>query len=341
MADTHDPDAGRSQENDDAMTQILRLAGARTEVAPERTARVRATVHAAWLANRRRVVRTKVVAGAAGLAAAAAIVLAIRLAPARSPAKSPTPETIARSELVIGTPRLERPGNRDVIGFAVTAGTPARRGDTIATDEASAAALNTSSGASVRVDAGSRVRLLSAASIELLQGRVYVATAKAASGFEVHTAFGTVRDRGTRFEVRLEQRVLHLRIREGLVELEHRDRTVVAPAGQETIISQSGIETKPLSTYGAEWAWTDRLRPPFEIEGRTLADFLERLAAEQGWSLRYAGSEIERAASAVTLHGSVDGLSAEQALGVAISTSGFRYRLRQGELFVFRSGDAR
>jgi ferric-dicitrate binding protein FerR (iron transport regulator) len=339
MADTNDRDAERPEESEDAMAQMLRLAGPRPEVAPERAARVRAAVHAAWRGNRRRTIRTKILAGAACVAAAALIVLAVRSKPASDPVKTLPLEAVARSARVIGSPRLERPGNREPISLAVTVGMAVRRDDIIETDASSAAALHTDDDTSVRLDAGTRIRLLSAKSIDLVRGRVYVATAKAATGFEVRTPFGTVHDRGTRFEVRLEEQALHLRIRDGLVELKDRHQTVVAQAGQETIVTSTRVETKPLPTYGAEWTWIDRLRPPFDIEGRTLAMFLEHLAGEEGWSLRYADDELERAASAVILHGSVEGLSAEEALGVAISTSGLRHRLREGKLLVFRSGD--
>jgi ferric-dicitrate binding protein FerR (iron transport regulator) len=216
-----------------------------------------------------------------------------------------------------------------------------RAGDMIATDASSAAGVTAADGTSIRLDAVSRVRWRSARSIELLRGRVYIATATAASGFEVRTPFGAVHDRGTRFEVRLEEHALRLRIRDGLVELKSSNQTVIAPAGRETILSASGVETKVLPSYGAEWAWIDRLQPALDIDGRTLGGFLARLAGEQGWSLRYASRELERAASTVTLHGSVQGLSPEEALGVAMSTTGYRYRLRKGALVIIGSADAR
>jgi ferric-dicitrate binding protein FerR (iron transport regulator) len=343
MAETNDPGTEGHDEREDSMAQMLRLAGLRPEVAPERTARVRDAVHAAWQANRRRAIRRKVVIGGIGLAAAALILFAIRSRAPVVPSLTPAPETIARSERVIGTPHLERHGERERIGtvVSISPGLRVQGGDVIGTDSSSAVALTTTDGTSVRLDVGSRVRWVSARSIDLLQGRAYIATARGASGFEVHTPFGTLHDRGTRFEVRLEVHSLRLRIRDGLVELKNRNQTVLAQAGQETVVSSSGVETKPLATYGDEWAWTDHLRPPFDIDGRTLADFLEQLAGEQGWSLRYANDELEQAAATVTLHGSVEGLSPEEALGVAISTSGFRYRLRQGELLVSRSSTAR
>jgi ferric-dicitrate binding protein FerR (iron transport regulator) len=340
MTETNNSGGERHEEHEDAMAQMLRLAGVRPDVAPERTARVREAVYAAWQENRRRAVRRKIVAAAIGLAAAALIVIAIRSTPEQAPVRVAVPKTVATSERIVGSPRVIHDG-APRSGGVVSAGHQIRSSDIIVTDASSAAGLRTTDGTSVRLDAGSRVRWLSARSIDLLRGRVYIATATAASGFEVRTPFGTVHDRGTRFEVQLEEHALRLRIRDGLVELKSPNQTVIAPAGKETIVTASGVETKALPSYGAEWAWMDRLQPTLDIDGRTLGDFLERLAAEQGWSLRYASRELQRAASTVTLHGSVEGLSAEEALGVAMSTTGYRYRLREGALVVFRSADTR
>jgi ferric-dicitrate binding protein FerR (iron transport regulator) len=343
MADTNDQDeaAGRHQEDEDAMAQMLRLAGVRLEVAPERRARVQAAVHDAWLASRRRARRMKIYVGATVAAAAALLVIVLWPRPIQPPSASPGLQTVARSERTIGAPRLERAADRDSNLRKMAAGMTLVRGDVIETDLSSAGALTTGDGTSVRLDSGSRIRLLSAKSIDLLQGRIYIATAKGATGFEVRTRFGTVHDRGTRFEVRLDESALRLRIRDGAVELKDGSKSMVTAAGHETVVTARGAETRPLVTYGSEWDWTDRLRPPFDIEGRTLAQFLEHLAGEEGWSLDYADGKLERTASTVILHGSIEGLSAEDALSVAISTSGFRYRLQHGTLLVLRPSDRR
>ena len=44
------------------------------------------------------------------------------------------------------------------------------------------------------------------------------------------------------------------------------------------------------------------------------------------------------AAKRIILHGSVEGLTAEDALGVVLATSSLQYRLRSGELYVSKSG---
>jgi hypothetical protein len=65
---------------------------------------------------------------------------------------------------------------------------------------------------------------------------------------------------------------------------------------------------------------------------------LESLSREHGWTLSYADGALGREADQIILHGSIDGLTPEQALDVALQTSGLAYRLRNGNLVVFRVG---
>ena len=79
-------------------------------------------------------------------------------------------------------------------------------------------------------------------------------------------------------------------------------------------------------------AWLRR----WEMEGLALSVFLERIAREHGWQLRYADAALASEASGIVLHGSVNGLPPREALAVAITTSGLSHRLENGELDVFR-----
>jgi ferric-dicitrate binding protein FerR (iron transport regulator) len=176
--------------------------------------------------------------------------------------------------------------------------------------------------------------------IEVLAGAAYVATAEGSQGFEVRTTLGAVRDVGTQFEVRLDETSLRLRVRSGKVELGRGATSTTAEAGTETMVTTTGIVVRRMPAYGSEWAWTTDVAPAFAIEGRTLAAFLEHLAREEGWTLQYADAAVAASAGRTILHGSIEGLRAEEALGVALATSGLQQRLSSGELLVSRAGDA-
>jgi ferric-dicitrate binding protein FerR (iron transport regulator) len=222
----------------------------------------------------------------------------------------------------------------------LSSGSSIRAEDVIETDVNSRAALRATNGSSVRLDRGSRIRVIAPALIELIEGAAYIATSEGSRGFEVRTAIGTVHDVGTQFEIRLGETSLRVRVRTGAVEIRRHESVVSTHAGSETTVTSNGVDTRRVPTYGPEWDWTAGLAPPFEIEGRSLQAFLDHVAREESWTLRYANPALADMASRIVLHGSVEGLRAEDALGVALATSGLQYRLRGGELFVSRPADA-
>jgi hypothetical protein len=331
-------------EEDDAMAQLLQLAGPRPDAPPERAERVREAVYNAWLSKRRRrtIVRSAIVTTTM-LAVAATVVLIVRFGVGSRPAAGPVARAVATGERIEGTPRLSRTvdGRVDVSGFSRDAAVLAN--DQVETDAASRVSLRTLDDTSVRLDRNSRARLLSATLIELMEGAVYISTAMQSRGFEVRTPLGTVRDRGTQFEVRLVpgDASLRLRVRSGLVEISRGSSVIPAAAGTEATVSASGVDSRAIPTYGTGWDWTENLAPSFDIEGRALSAFLEHVAREQGWTLKYGDADLTTAAERIVLHGSVQGLKPEEAIAVALATSGLQYHLRNGELVVFRPAPAR
>ena len=329
-------------DEEDVTAQLLRLAGAPPDPPAERTERVRQVVHREWRASRRGpMIRRGAAAATALLAVAAGLVITIRMDPPRPVAPPPSERSLAIAERIQGRPLVlrQREGRGDPQPLSVS--TSVDTDDVIETGDAARAALRATDGSSVRIDQSSRVRLVAPAVIELIAGAVYVASSDGSRGFEVRTPMGVVRDLGTQFEVRLSNSSLRLRVRAGTVEI-HRGATVTAAAaGTEATVTTSGVAIQQVPAYGSEWAWTADVAPAFAIEGRPLGAFLEHTAGEQGWTLRYDDPTVADAARRITLHGSVEGLGAEDALGVALATSGLQYRLRAGELLVSRPADAR
>lgn len=310
--------------DEDTTARLLRIAGPRPEVPADRADRVRQAVHLQWQAGaRRRAVRRRVVATTALLATAASVTLILWLAVPHEDGATPLGEIVAAVERIDGTTRLAR-------NAAV------RTDEWVETNATSRVALRIVDGTSVRLDAGSRARLRSSTVIELTHGALYIDTGRDATGLEVRTPFGTAHDIGTQFEVRLRDSSLRLRVRTGVVELRRRNQSIQARSGTELTIASAGDVSRPVSTHGPEWEWAASLAPAFDIEGRTLAAFLEHLSREHGWTLRYADAALAREASGIILHGSVSGLKPREALAVALETSGLAHRFEDGDVFVFR-----
>lgn len=319
----------------DAIARVLRLAGPRPGVPEARRARVQAAVRAGWKAGvRRRTTRRRFVFwGALGTAACLLVVARLTLE--------------NRSRQIVGDPvavveRLEGAASRTAVSPGkLSVNDAVRSGEWIETDARARLALRFFDGTSVRVDAGSRARPLSPGVLELVRGAVYVDTGRESGRFEVRTEMAVARDIGTQFEVRLLDRALRLRVRTGAVELSDASRSVSGRGGTEVVFSDSGAVTRPFSAHGPEWDWTAQIAPGVEIEGLSLAAYLEHLSREHGWTLRYADPALARDASAVALHGSVKNLSPREALDVVVATSGLSHRLEDGILTVSRESSSR
>jgi ferric-dicitrate binding protein FerR (iron transport regulator) len=314
--------------NDDVTPRLLRLTPPRTGVARDRADRVRGAVRAEWQAAARRhrervVARRAAAAAVAGvLATAAALLVAMRLRPPGTVNGAAAP-ALASVERTVG-------GGTGMVGRAIVAG------QWVQTGPAERIALRLAGGASARLDINSRARIRSDALIELSSGGLYIDSAGAPGGLQVQTSLGTARDVGTQFEVRLHEAALRVRVRSGVVELQHGGKAQTAQAGTEVRVEGDLLTSVPVAPYGADWEWASALAPVFAIEGRPLAAFLQHLAREQGWTLRYADPALAARAPAIVLHGSIEGLTPRDALSVALTSSGLDYRLESGRLLVFR-----
>jgi ferric-dicitrate binding protein FerR (iron transport regulator) len=329
MSDRAPETSLRFPSDEEVTGRLLRLAGPRAEVPADIARRVRQSVHEHWQATARtRGLRRQVFAAGTVLAAAAAMLLAVRVLLPRENVVAPTVGPIATVDRIEGRPR------RLPAEAVLAERTGIRTGEWVETDRASRVGLRLADGTSLRLDTGSRARLISPAVVELAAGAVYLDTGRDADGFEVRTPLGDAHDIGTQFEVRLGATSLRIRVRSGLVELRRRGGTVPARAGTELTVEGGDVAIRPIAVSGLEWGWTAGIAPGFTIEGRPLAAFLEYLSREHGWALRYADAALARDASSIILHGSVDGLQPEEALAVALKTSGLTYRFHDGELVV-------
>jgi ferric-dicitrate binding protein FerR (iron transport regulator) len=314
-------------DSDDATMRLLRLAGPRAQAPSGRSERVRSAVHAAWRQTTRRRARRRRATVGAVLAAAAVLLVSVAL---RDGTEAPGHALLGHTVAVVERAQGERPR---------PLGSPVRIGEWVDTTSASRLALRFDDGTLVRVDTGTRLRAIAPAAIELAAGAVYVDTERERGRFEVHTALATARDIGTQFEVRLHDETLRLRVRSGAVELRDPVRTIDARPGTEIVLTSAGATSRAIQVHGADWQWTTKVSPLLEMDGRSLATFLERVAREQGWTLEYAAPAIQAQANTTILHGSVSGLTAEAAVAVAVATSGLRHRLDDGVLVVLLGDD--
>jgi hypothetical protein len=320
----------------DRIESLLRTTGRRPVVPADRAARVKARVRAHWEAERIRRSRNRRAWIVTGVAAAASITTAVGLGVRQRMASPPVTMQAARVEMVVESAWLQPPGSASP--------SPLRSGDRIevgcevATEDRGRIALRMSRGHSVRIDAGTRVRVVSDRVIALDRGAVYVDSrgpaGAPAGSLEVRTPFGSIRDIGTQFEVRLEDS-LRVRVREGRIVLAGAAASSEVEAGHELEIGEDGRATRRESAaFGAEWEWVGAVTPMLDLEGRSVQEFLDWVARERGLRLRFEGREAASAAPAIKLHGSIDGMTLEQALESVLPTCRMSHRVDGGVLTV-------
>jgi ferric-dicitrate binding protein FerR (iron transport regulator) len=334
MTDHQTPDA--DLDTDLEVAQLIRRAGTRPVPGADRAGRVRAAVEREWRAQTRaRHTRRWATTAVAMLAVAATVFLAVRqretVAP---PATPPVPVPIATVAAAHGAVTTEMGG---ALAIAVVGHTIAA-GSSIRTDGTSRATVTLADRGEIRIDANSSVTLVDARTIQLDRGAIYIDSGASTPGsFTVRTASGTVRDIGTRFEVRLLRQGrsdgdLRIRVRDGAVQLEHAGRIDRASRGTELLARPDGtVSTSPVDPFAADWAWTTEAAPTFIVENATLESFLQWAAREGGWTLDWSDTLRQRART-TTLHGAIDGMTPAEALEAVLPPSGLSPQFIHGRL---------
>lgn len=303
-------------------SRLLRLAGRRPRLPESEVAPLRAEAREVFRRQARKaVVKRRLGWTALGSGLAAAVLLLV-LGPLFWRAAAPGPlQPIARIEVRTGTVQVSGSGS-------ILPGT------VVTTADGGRVALRLPAGASVRIDGNSSVRFDSGSTLTLERGALYAdagPSGVAHEGIEIATAFGKVHDVGTQFEVRLLPESLRVRVREGKVQVDHDGKVHEAGAGSELLVHADGSSRNAdVPVYGPDWDWVQHTAPPFTIENASLADFLHWVSRETGlrWRLAEPNDDPEK----VILHGSIEGLTAEEALSVVLPGCGYRHRLMGGEI---------
>lgn len=287
---------------EEQVRHLLEEAGPRPEVPPEDLAKIKAAFRAEWQEH----VRRRRSPDRRPWLLAASVVLAFGLGWWLWPAapSDPVARVEASGETIQAGARLEAHEGPAVFRLA--------------------------GGASLRLDAGSRVRLVSASEVRLERGAVYLDSERTGK-VAVHTPLGTVTELGTQFEVRLLGSAVRVRVREGAVRVEsHR-----VDAGAELTLKADGsVSRSRIAAWGPPWDWVLKAAPPLRIEGLTLAEVLERVARETGWTVRYEDPGLAASADEIVVHGNVGHLAPDQALEVVLPGAGLDHQVVDGVLIL-------
>jgi len=311
---------------DDVLARLVRFACTGPEIPPDGAARIKHAVRPLWIRETRARVRRRILWESMALAmTAAAAWLAIRWN-GQDAAPPMVARPIARVEAVEGTVHVPA---------ALLAGSR------LATDSRSRVAIRLDGGPSLRLDVNTTVRILSANDVRLGHGAIYVDSGHrgsdpGGSDLVIRTAFGTIRDIGTQFEVRDEAEFI-VRVREGVVTLATTQEPIEIRRGTSLTIAAGGSRRREaIATDAPEWHWTQNVTPPFAIDGRSVWEVLAWMSRETGIAVRYESAETEQAAKATILHGELRGLRPDQVTTTVLPTTALASRRARDALVILR-----
>lgn len=218
---------------------------------------------------------------------------------------------------------------------------PLRTYETVSVPQGGRLLLTLTNGVGLRVDESTRLVFESPDRLRLDHGAVYVetprhSTADPGTDLVVETAYGAVRHVGTQYEVRVAERELRVRVREGAVLFRTSSGTNTMVKAGEQLDYERDIATVVPGPGRASnaWAWTEVVGPRYVIEGRSLAEALEWFASEAGMRLEFTNEKSRTRATQITLHGDVSTLTLRQAMRAILSGSDLPYAIEESRLLV-------
>ncbi len=322
--------------SDEQIGQLLKLAGPRPMPDPVLMAQARMAARAEWsrVLARRSPVRSWW--ALTGMALVASTLLVAAWSWLRPPLPSPPPRVeLATIQTLTGLLLIDGVGDeRQAVSQR---GTTLRAGDGIETPPGSRVGLSVAGGIDVRLHERSVAVLDTANRMTLTRGTVYVdaGLVRHPSGFQIDTPLGTVRHVGTQFEVHLLDAVLRVRVREGSIALDAASARWTSQAGEALLLVPGRApERSSIATSGPEWRWISDLARPFQLEGASVIAFLDWVSREQGWRWQFEQPAMRDRVEQIVLHGTIDGLTPEEALAAVLPTCGLTYRQDGARLIV-------
>lgn len=333
--------------DDETMERLLRLAGPRAAIPRDIEARVYERVRREWQASsqppdgarvyqfvrrewekdttRRRYRRWAL---PAALAASAVLAVTLMLQPPPSAPDRVTIGTVAR--VVDGA----------AAGALPAAGQPVYAGDVLATGDGQMLSVAINNAASLRLDENTTLEVVAKDEFRLESGHVYADTGDFMyrdHGLVMHTSMGTVTDVGTQFSVEAAAERLDVAVREGRVDVSDGANEFVAVAGERLRLREdAAAEMDAIAPHDPYWDWTASLAPVFDIENKSLLDFLRWAARETGRELVFEDNDLRMSAMRTDLHGSVEDFEPLEAVESVLATTNFRYRLEADRIVIAR-----
>ena len=338
-------DKTRHERDDETIARLFQLAGNSAKIPSDIEARVYEKVQQDWLAStaqpdsarvyrkvRREWTRASTRSAAqrwfmpVALAASAILAVMLFTQPTPEVAKPPPVGTIVKMAGIVTDSQF--------VGGEVYPGTTL----TTIADGGISVALNNAE--SLRLDENTELVINDSDSFALVAGRVYVDTGDFVyrdKGVVIETQLGAVSDVGTQFSVDVSSDILDVAVREGRVDVQSDGQELVTIAGERLRVEPGQVaQVDELQPHDPYWDWVAQLAPVYDLENRSLLDFLRWAARETGRELVFQDNELRMAAMRTDLHGSVEDFTPVEAVRAVMSTTSFRYRIEADKIVIYR-----
>lgn len=304
---------------DDAVAQLMKLAGPRPSIPADLEMRVHERVNQAWRASLPRHHASRWVVP---LALAASIIVAVMINIRPTDMTSRTLGTVAR---VAG-------------GAAMSVGQTVNEGDILRTAAGQGIGVSLPRGLSLRMAAESNLRFDGPDDFTLLSGRVYADSGQQIyrdRHITIHTTAGSVTDIGTQFAVHFDDDALAVAVREGKVDIATGLETHTALAGDKLLLrADEEVVVDQITANDDSWDWAVELAPSFDINNKSLLDFLKWAARETGKELVFTSDEARMAAMKSKQYGSVSDFTPQEAIEAVLSTTTFHYQIGDHQITI-------
>ena len=327
-----------------SLGNLLRLAGERPEIPLSIESRVYHRVQQEWEASTRKpngdnvyaevhkswkrgTGKARLLRWLAPLGVAASAILAFMLLS--------QPEQVVTPSVVATVASIVAPTSTTV---SYKAGAPVYSGDVIETGPGGGLSLLLARNATLRIDENTRIRVDDNHRLALMSGQIYADTGEYMyrdDGLVIDTPFGLVRDIGTQFAIAANSDSLDVAVREGRVEVAHESVAHTARMGERlTLGAGRSASISELDTHDEYWNWIVELTPAYDTTNKSLLDFLKWAARETGRELRFESDDSRMLAMRTDVHGSVAGLTPDEALEAILSTTMLEYRIELDKVVV-------
>jgi len=314
----------RDTSTDDTVAKLMNLAGPRAAIPADLEQRVHDNVRLTWRNSTSKKSPLRWIIPAA---MAATLLLAIAI-------NDRAPEITLQPLGQIATVAGGIAESDYSIGDAIYAG------DFLQTGADRGLSIALSGDISLRIAADTSVRFDTADEFTLIHGQMYADSGERIyrdRQITIHTTMGSATDVGTQFSVAYNGRQLNVAVREGRVDVSGDQPSVTAMAG-DRLTFQTGNEVviDQVAAYDTSWNWATSLAPSFDLEDKSLLDFLKWASRETGKELVFSSDDVRMAAMRTELFGSVSNFTPDEAIESVLATTRFKYRVDEKSITVMQ-----